>query len=61
MTHVPASLPPDERVEAPVHGLSPEAREQSVDTFFERFSWTPSVHRRLSQWETQRFFDWFLP
>ena len=61
MSRAPASLPPDSAGPSTVRGLSPEAREQSVDGFFERFPWTPSLHVRLSQWETRTFFERFLP
>lgn len=65
MTHAPPSPPPtlapEPSVSAVVRGLSPDAHGQPVDGFFDRFPWTPSLHVRLSQWETRTFFDRFLP
>lgn len=58
---LPPSLAPDPSVLAVVKGLSPDAHAQPVDGFFDRFPWTPSLHVRLSQWETRTYFDRFLP
>lgn len=49
-----APLPPPR---PPVRGLSAEQRTLSVETFFERFSWSPPLHVVLAQWETRGFFE----
>ena len=52
--------PPEVPVSERVRGLSPASCDHTVEAFFEHFPWVPSHHVRLSQWETQAFFERFV-